>query len=68
MSDDLLPEAVRRAHDDAVDAGEGMYKDPLSSNWVMTSATLAARGYCCGSGCRHCPYSPEQRALAGRVD
>ena len=23
---------------------------------VFTAAYLARRGYCCGSGCRHCPY------------
>ncbi|MDQ1585172.1 MAG: hypothetical protein QOH80_537, partial [Actinomycetota bacterium] len=24
--------------------------------FVLTSAFLAARGDCCGRGCRHCPY------------
>jgi iron complex transport system substrate-binding protein len=24
--------------------------------WVFTSNYLKRRGYCCGSGCRHCPY------------
>ena len=47
-------------HDLAVVRGEGMYKDPLSPNWVMTAAALAARGYCCGSGCRHCPYGSDE--------
>ncbi len=23
---------------------------------VLTAAYLRKRGYCCGSGCRHCPY------------
>ena len=23
---------------------------------VFTATYLARRGYCCGSGCRHCPY------------
>jgi hypothetical protein len=23
---------------------------------VLTERYLNARGYCCGSGCRHCPY------------
>jgi hypothetical protein len=23
---------------------------------VLTAAFLRKRGYCCGSGCRHCPY------------
>lgn len=26
---------------------------------VLTAAFLRKRGYCCGSGCRHCPY-PKQ--------
>jgi hypothetical protein len=25
---------------------------------VFTEAYLLQRGYCCGSGCRHCPYPP----------
>jgi hypothetical protein len=25
---------------------------------VMTKAFLTKRGYCCGNGCRHCPYNP----------
>jgi iron complex transport system substrate-binding protein len=24
--------------------------------WVFTESYLRRRGYCCGSGCRHCPY------------
>jgi hypothetical protein len=25
---------------------------------VLTEAFLRDRGYCCGNGCRHCPYRP----------
>ncbi|MBS4055730.1 MAG: hypothetical protein KKD74_11185 [Bacteroidetes bacterium] len=25
---------------------------------VMKSEFLIRRGYCCGNGCRHCPYMP----------
>lgn len=25
---------------------------------VMTKAFLTKRRYCCGNGCRHCPYNP----------
>jgi len=25
---------------------------------IMTEEYLINRGYCCGSGCRHCPYWP----------
>jgi Family of unknown function (DUF5522) len=31
---------------------------------VLTGQFLKKRGYCCGSGCRHCPYSDEERAAA----
>lgn len=26
---------------------------------TFTASYLLSRGYCCGSGCRHCPYSYE---------
>lgn len=26
---------------------------------VFTAAYLLERGYCCGNGCRHCPYNYE---------
>lgn len=25
--------------------------------WVFTEHYLRKRGYCCGSGCHHCPYT-----------
>lgn len=28
---------------------------------VMTEEYHINRGYCCGSGCRHCPYKPEHQ-------
>jgi len=31
---------------------------------VLTGQFLKKRGYCCGSGCRHCPYSDEDRVAA----
>ena len=26
---------------------------------VFTSTYHRRRGYCCGTGCRHCPYDPQ---------
>jgi len=26
---------------------------------VLTEKYLSERGYCCGNGCRHCPYEYE---------
>ena len=61
-----LDPRVQQAHDDALTRGDAGYFDPLSGLFVMTSRTLADRGKCCGSGCRHCPYSPEEQLRAGR--
>ncbi|MEZ5424730.1 MAG: DUF5522 domain-containing protein [Pyrinomonadaceae bacterium] len=27
---------------------------------VLTAHFLRKRGYCCGNGCRHCPYPPKE--------
>ena len=35
-------------------AGEDYYLE--DGNLVFTAKYLLRRGYCCGSGCRHCPY------------
>jgi hypothetical protein len=61
-----LDVVTRAAHDDAVGRGDAMYEDPRTGLFVMTAATLARRGYCCGSGCRHCPYDPDEQRRAGR--
>jgi hypothetical protein len=44
-------------HRAAMAAGDAVYADPASGLSVFTAAFLAGRGTCCGSGCRHCPYS-----------
>lgn len=31
---------------------------------ILTAHFLRKRGYCCGSGCTNCPYSPEEFAEA----
>lgn len=49
------------AHAAAVAAGMPTYRDPITGNTVFTAVFLADRGYCCESGCRHCPYSPGGR-------
>ena len=39
--------------------GEDYYY--TDNGWVvLTAKYLARRGYCCGSGCRHCPYNYER--------
>jgi hypothetical protein len=29
---------------------------------VLTAHFLKNRGYCCGNGCRHCPYGEEPQS------
>lgn len=36
--------------------------------WVFTAAYHLARGSCCQSGCRHCPYPPASPAGQERND
>lgn len=47
---------ILRRHAGALDAVLPVYTDPTSGLSVFTSAFLARRGYCCESGCRHCPF------------
>jgi Family of unknown function (DUF5522) len=43
-------------HDAALERGTPVYADPVSGLSVFTAEFLAERGYCCESGCRHCPF------------
>ena len=43
-------------HKDAIDEKNDIYFDPETGFAVSTAKFLLKRGYCCGSGCRHCPY------------
>ena len=47
---------ILAAHADAVGRGKSLYRDPDSGLYVMTAPHLWGRGYCCNSGCRHCPW------------
>jgi len=49
---------------------QGQLPDPLIENvhyyyengfMVLTEVYLKARGYCCGNGCRHCPYTGDDK-------
>lgn len=47
---------ILAAHDRACALGMSAYLDPATGFSVLTAAYLAERGYCCGQGCRHCPW------------
>ena len=44
-------------HERACAVGELTYVDPETGYSVMTRIKHKQRGRCCGSGCRHCPFS-----------
>ena len=54
--DDPAYPQIIEAHAEALRAGSDTYVDSRSGLTVLTAGFLARRGYCCDSGCRHCPY------------
>ncbi|HTC69573.1 MAG TPA: DUF5522 domain-containing protein [Acidothermaceae bacterium] len=54
MDDDQA--LIQAVHAQAILDGEDGYLDPRTGLFVLTADYLARRGYCCGNGCRHCPY------------
>ncbi len=57
LSTDHPPyDEVLAAHDSSVEAGRLGYTDPVSGFFAFNAKGLKDRGFCCGYGCRHCPY------------
>ena len=52
-----LEARVVAVHDQACASGESMYCDPATGLWTLTADALRDRGFCCGEGCRHCPWA-----------
>lgn len=44
-----------------LEEGVDWYRDADTGDFVWTARWLAARGFCCHGGCRHCPYDSEGR-------
>jgi diphthamide synthase (EF-2-diphthine--ammonia ligase) len=56
MEDIIIVPSFHQLHKDACDKGQMTYTDPDTGYQVFTELAHQARGRCCGSGCRHCPY------------
>ncbi|XP_066548436.1 uncharacterized protein C1orf53 homolog [Amia ocellicauda] len=59
LSETSLPdteERIARAHQQACEASQQTYIDPVTGYVVFTKYAHLQRGKCCGSACRHCPY------------
>jgi ATP-binding cassette subfamily B (MDR/TAP) protein 1 len=46
-------------HQKSCQEGKMTYEDPETGYQVFTELRHKQRGYCCGSGCRHCPFGHE---------
>lgn len=55
-------------HAAAMANGRTTYADPLTGFTVFTARFLADRGWCCESGCRHCPFEVESPGDGGSPD
>lgn len=62
----MISPRAAKAHGDACARGQEGYIDPDTGLFVMSAVYLKKRQWCCGSGCRHCPYPPEEQERAGR--
>ncbi|MCF8362932.1 MAG: hypothetical protein K9G70_09960 [Prolixibacteraceae bacterium] len=51
-------------YDDGLTEGVDYYMSKKGYR-VMTEKYLRERGWCCGNGCKHCPYQP--RAVKGNT-
>ncbi len=47
---------ILAAHAAACASGQAGYRDPDTGLFVLTARFLTERNFCCGNGCRHCPY------------
>lgn len=56
----MLPEAT------ALVEGEDFYREGAAI--VFTAGYHLRRGYCCGSGCRHCPYDDDEKSEAFKLE
>jgi len=64
IDDDKENKKMDASEDEKWNSGEERYYNE-NGFIVFTEAYLLERGYCCGNGCRHCPYDykavPEPR-------
>jgi hypothetical protein len=47
---------IGKLHARACASNMSTYTDPVTEYDVFTADYLRRRGYCCGNGCRHCPF------------
>lgn len=50
----MIPKKIKAPQPDTLQENLDYYIE--NGYWVFTEYYHLKRGYCCGSGCRHCPY------------
>ncbi|MBT5638738.1 MAG: hypothetical protein HOJ16_09295 [Candidatus Peribacter sp.] len=55
-----FPPSITQIHKSACKDKLNHYIDPTSGYKVLTEFYLLKRGFCCSTGCRHCPYEYSQ--------
>lgn len=60
-----MPERVSETEKRPLVEGEDFYRE--GPYVVFTAAYHLRRGYCCGSGCRHCPWRGAEDAARGEA-
>lgn len=63
----VVLEEINVLHEKACANGEYYYRDPESGYIVFTAIKHRKRGYCCKSGCRHCPYGYKKPAQQNTI-
>ncbi|HJZ54835.1 MAG TPA: DUF5522 domain-containing protein [Gemmataceae bacterium] len=56
-----MPRSEGSPEQDPFPLVEGVDYYVENGRWVFTAEFLRQRGYCCGSGCRHCPYEEGEK-------
>lgn len=54
--DDPHRSEILARHERSIEMDTFGYRDPATGLLVFSAAYLWERGYCCQTGCRHCPY------------
>ncbi|MEI6678421.1 MAG: DUF5522 domain-containing protein [Mariniphaga sp.] len=55
-----MPDNIEYKSDYANEPQEGIdYQLSKEGYRIMTESFLKNRGYCCGNGCKNCPYFPK---------
>jgi len=57
LTDEEYRVLYEQVHEEYCARGEYFYRDPKTGYIVFTAVKHRHRGYCCKSGCRHCPFS-----------